>query len=120
MYGATLVGKNSYYNYHRVSKDRAALPCTVYSSACVAGALYILYDLQGSLCLLRRLRGQDSAWHGAVAGKQIFVILVKDTCSCSCHRRRIKTEENAKVFASVWGEEFMPFLAALAALHWMI
>ena len=42
MYGATLVGKNSYYNYHRVSKDRAALPCTVYSSACVAGALYCM------------------------------------------------------------------------------
>ena len=32
------------------------------------------------------------------------------------HRRRIKTEEEAKVVASVWGEEFIKFLAALAIL----
>ena len=29
------------------------------------------------------------------------------------HRRRIKTEENAKVVAAVWGTEFIQFLAAL-------
>ena len=29
------------------------------------------------------------------------------------HRRRIKTEENAKVVAAVWGTEFIKFLAAL-------
>ena len=32
------------------------------------------------------------------------------------HRRRIKTEEKAKVVASIWGEELMHFLAALAVL----
>ena len=32
------------------------------------------------------------------------------------HRRRIKTEEKAKVVASVWGEEFIQFLAAIAVL----
>ena len=33
------------------------------------------------------------------------------------HRRRIKTEEEkAKVVASVWGKEFIQFLAALAIL----
>ena len=32
------------------------------------------------------------------------------------HRIRIKTEEKAKVVASVWGEEFIQFLAALAVL----
>ena len=31
-------------------------------------------------------------------------------------RRRIKTEEKAKVVASVWGEEFIQFLAVLAVL----
>ena len=31
-------------------------------------------------------------------------------------RRRIKTEETAKVLAFVWGEEFIQFLAALAIL----
>ena len=36
------------------------------------------------------------------------------------HRRRIKTEEKAKVVASVWGEEFIQFIATLAVLHWMI
>ena len=36
----------------------------------------------------------------------------------SGHRRRIKTEEKAKVIASVWGEEFIKFLAALAVLHY--
>ena len=28
------------------------------------------------------------------------------------HRRRIETEEKAKVVASVWGEDFIQFLAA--------
>ena len=35
----------------------------------------------------------------------------------SGHRRRIKTEEKAKVIASVWGEEFNKFLAVLVILH---
>ena len=32
------------------------------------------------------------------------------------HRRRIKTEEKAKVVAAVWGAEFTQFLARLAIL----
>ena len=36
------------------------------------------------------------------------------------HRRRIKTEEKAKVVISVWGKEFIKFLAALAILPWTI
>ena len=32
------------------------------------------------------------------------------------HRRRINTYEKAKVVASVWGEELIQFLAALAVL----
>ena len=34
----------------------------------------------------------------------------------SIHRRRIETEGKAKVVASVWGAEFVQFLAALAVL----
>ena len=34
----------------------------------------------------------------------------------SGHRIRIKTKEKVKVVASVWGEEFIQFLAALAIL----
>ena len=30
----------------------------------------------------------------------------------------INTEEKAKVVASVWGTEFIIFLAALVVLHW--
>ena len=33
------------------------------------------------------------------------------------HRTRIKTEEKAKVVASVWGKEFIQLLAALAVLQ---
>ena len=33
------------------------------------------------------------------------------------HRRRIYTEENAKVVVAVWGTEFILFLAELAFLH---
>ena len=33
------------------------------------------------------------------------------------HRRRINTEEKAKVVAAVCGTEFIKFLAALAILH---
>ena len=42
------------------------------------------------------------------------------------HRRRLKTEAKTKVVASVWGKEFIQFLAALDILHrtifknWMI
>ena len=32
------------------------------------------------------------------------------------HRRRMETEEKAKVDASVWGAKFIQFLAALAVL----
>ena len=32
------------------------------------------------------------------------------------HRRRIELEDKAKVVASVWGTEFVQFLAALASL----
>ena len=35
----------------------------------------------------------------------------------SSHRRRIKTEEKSKVVPSVWGEEFIQFLAAPIVLH---
>ena len=34
----------------------------------------------------------------------------------SAHRRRIKTEEKAKIVASVWWEECMQFVAAQAVL----
>ena len=33
------------------------------------------------------------------------------------HRRRLKTEENAKVVAAVWGTEFIKILAWKADLH---
>ena len=33
------------------------------------------------------------------------------------HSRRIKTEENAKVVPSVWGDDFIQFLFVLAVLH---
>ena len=36
------------------------------------------------------------------------------------HRRRIKTEEKAKIIAAVWGTEWIQFLAALAILHYTI
>ena len=36
------------------------------------------------------------------------------------HRRRITTEEKAKVVASVWGDEFIQFLAALTVMPRMI
>ena len=36
------------------------------------------------------------------------------------HKRRIKTEEKAKVEAFVWGKEFIKFFAALAVLYWTI
>ena len=36
------------------------------------------------------------------------------------HRRRIKREEKAMVIASVWVEEFIQILAALAVSHWTI
>ena len=34
-----------------------------------------------------------------------------------CHRRRIYTEEKAKVVSAVWGTDFIHFLAVLAVLY---
>ena len=42
---------------------------------------------------------------------------VGEFCEAPYHRRRINTEETAKVVASVWGEDFIQFPAALAILH---
>ena len=39
---------------------------------------------------------------------------------CTGHRRRIKTEEEAKVVAAVWGTELIKFIAALAFFTRMI
>ena len=47
--------------------------------------------------------------------KQLMV--EKVAAFCCRHRRRINTEEKAKVVAAVWGTEFIQFLAALAILH---
>ena len=33
------------------------------------------------------------------------------------HRRRIETEEKAKVVAAVWGTKFIQFFAAQTVLH---
>ena len=38
----------------------------------------------------------------------------------SLQRKRLKTEEQAKVVAAFRGAEFIQFLAALAVLHWTI
>ena len=35
----------------------------------------------------------------------------------SPHRRRIYTEEKAKVVTAVWGTEFIPLVVALEVLH---
>ena len=38
-------------------------------------------------------------------------------CDTAVHRRRIKTEEKAKVITAVWGTELIKFLAMLAVFH---
>ena len=38
-------------------------------------------------------------------------------CVCVQHRRRIYTEEKAKVVAADWATEIIQFLAALAIFH---
>ena len=40
-----------------------------------------------------------------------------NTSDTVVHRRRIKTEEKAKVVTAVWGTEFILLLATLAVLH---
>ena len=51
-----------------------------------------------------------------------FQLLFRGICTvycalCSVHRRRIYTEDKAKVVAASWGTELLKFLAALAILH---
>ena len=48
------------------------------------------------------------------SGKQTAFGFESRSMQSQTHRRRIKTEEKAKAFASVWGEEFIQFHAALA------
>ena len=50
-----------------------------------------------------------------------MAILPKSTVLVSGkHRRRMETEAKAKVVTSVWGENFVQFLATLAVLPWTI
>ena len=57
----------------------------------------------------------------AVTGSSFQIIVhYQENFAYLIHRRRIKTEEKAKVVASVWGEEFIQFPAALAVLPRMI
>ena len=44
-------------------------------------------------------------------------LLSYDRVKSTSHRRRINTEDKAKVVAYVWGEEVIQFLAALAFLQ---
>ena len=45
-----------------------------------------------------------------------FLKMVRAALDRYDHRRRIKTEEKAKVVATVWGIKFIQFFAALAIL----
>ena len=59
----------------------------------------------------------------------LFLILINSSFTLGCKydlsmpyskpycRRRIKTEEKAKVVAAVWGTELIQFIAVLAILH---
>ena len=54
---------------------------------------------------------------GRVTMVHCCITFLKDTEHAWQSRIRIKKEEKAKVVASVWGKEFIQFLAALAVLH---
>ena len=67
---------------------------------------------------MRRFSEQPSRWSAFSR---------RHTTDTSCtkpakrkHRRRIKTEETAKIVASVWGAEFIQFLVVLTVLQWTI
>ena len=49
-------------------------------------------------------------------GRKQIIGIFHIRCERTYHRRRIKTEEKEQVVASVWGQEFTQFLAALAVL----
>ena len=67
--------------------------------------LYVLY------CCIRSRRDRSGFW---CRDSDYF----RDSVWFSnYHRRRINTEEKAKVVAAAWGTECIQFLAALAILH---
>ena len=74
-----------------------------------------------------------SSWDGCLSGRPASCTStpwVGPSCSGSYkkreniwylyHRRRMELKDKAKVVASVWGTEFVQFLAALAVLPWSI
>ena len=59
------------------------------------------------------IKGLPLLWQSGVSHTgNIFALLHKG----QGHRRRMETEEKAKVLASVWGTEFIKFVATLAIL----
>ena len=52
--------------------------------------------------------------------EQWQILLKLGTLVCIWHRRRMETEGNAKVVASVWKAKFDQFIVALAVLPWSI
>ena len=71
-----------------------------------------LADGRSGLRQLTAIRGNLKSRMGMKSGTPGPAIIQSEN-----HRRRINTEEKAKVVAAVWGTELIQFLAALAILH---
>ena len=85
------ITKRIHFSHHKYIVDLCVVPCLIFKRAFVR--FYKADSLQGIL----------SHWSRGFQAD---------------HRRSwIKTEEKAKVVTSVWGEEFIQFLAAQAVLH---
>ena len=59
----------------------------------------------------------DALKDGLITKRLLHNLLTKPLCTVVHHRRRIKTEEKAKVVVAVWGTELIQFIAALALFH---
>ena len=62
----------------------------------------------------------DAFKDGLVTKRLLHNLLTKPLCTVVHHRRRIKTEEKAKVVVAVWGTELIQFIATLALFTRMI
>ena len=97
--------------------ESVALSTTVYSvifsSSQQCTVLYACFFLHAVFCLDL----DDKSWREEeTPGDHIINQFNQPLCIIN-HRRRIKTEETAKVVAAGWRTEFSQFLATLAVFH---
>ena len=110
----------SNYEHHIIPNPKPDNYCTDNSTLNIGRFLWVRQEetdpewTRYSTCKTKKVSKKISTSENTT----VSVLYRSNSFISLCIGRRIKTEETAKVVASVWGAEFFNFLAAQADLLW--